>query len=191
MNAHGLLIAAAAVGIVFTLVDTPVESRRKPQAGQPPAAGPDAAALDAIGARIDPYVAKPRLIVVSDIANEPDDQMSLVRLLVYSNQFDLEGLIASTSRHLRTGPRPDVMRSVIAAYAKLQPNLLKHQSGFPSPEAVDKSVVPGQGGYGMGSVGNGRTTAGAEAIVRAGDANDPRPLWITVWGGANTLAQAL
>src|SRR6185295_18659035 len=45
--------------------------------------------------------------------------------------------------------------------------------------------------YGMGSVGDGRMTAGAEAIVRAGDANDPRPLWITVWGGANTLAQAL
>jgi hypothetical protein len=45
------------------------------------------------------------------IANEPDDQMSFVRLLVSSNQFDIEALVATTSRHLRTGPRPDVLRS--------------------------------------------------------------------------------
>ena len=34
-------------------------------------------------------------------------------------------------------------------------------------------------------------SAGAEMILRAADRADPRPLWITVWGGANTLAQAL
>ena len=34
-------------------------------------------------------------------------------------------------------------------------------------------------------------SAGAELILRAADRADPRPLWITVWGGANTLAQAL
>ena len=43
----------------------------------------------------------------------------------------------------------------------------------------------------MAAVGEGRMTAGAEAIVRAADSTDPRPLWISVWGGANTLAQAL
>jgi hypothetical protein len=32
---------------------------------------------------------------------------------------------------------------------------------------------------------------GAEAIIRAADKDDPRPLWISIWGGANTLAQAL
>ncbi|MFN0120056.1 MAG: nucleoside hydrolase-like domain-containing protein [Blastocatellia bacterium] len=34
-------------------------------------------------------------------------------------------------------------------------------------------------------------TPGAEAIIRALDKNDPRPLWISIWGGANTFAQAL
>jgi hypothetical protein len=43
----------------------------------------------------------------------------------------------------------------------------------------------------MAGVGSDKMTAGAEAILRAADRNDPRPLWITVWGGANTLAQAL
>ena len=51
---------------------------------------------------------KPRLIVLTDVSNEPDDEESLVRLLVYSNEFDLEGLIATTSVWLRekTAPRP-------------------------------------------------------------------------------------
>ena len=42
---------------------------------------------------------KHRLIVITDIGNEPDDFMSMVRLMVYSNQIDIEGLIASTSIH--------------------------------------------------------------------------------------------
>ena len=41
--------------------------------------------LDSLAARVDPFVARPRLLVLTDIANEPDDQMSLVRLLVYGS----------------------------------------------------------------------------------------------------------
>src|SRR5215510_2429082 len=43
----------------------------------------------------------------------------------------------------------------------------------------------------MAAVGDGRMTPGAEAIIRAADSTDPRPLWVSIWGGANTLAQAL
>jgi hypothetical protein len=32
---------------------------------------------------------------------------------------------------------------------------------------------------------------GAAAIIRAADRKDERPLWVSVWGGVNTLAQAL
>jgi hypothetical protein len=177
-------LACAAFGLPFTLTATPAWSQ-----GVPPRA--DARTFDALGTRIDPYVAKPRLIVLTDIANEPDDQMSLVRLLVYSNQFDLEGLVATTSRHLRQGPRPDVIRTVLDAYAKVQPNLLKHEPGFLEAAALAKLVVAGQDGYGMEVVGEGKTTPGAELIVRAAESSDPRPLWVTVWGGPNTLAQAL
>lgn len=42
---------------------------------------------------------KHRIIVLTDIENEPDDAMSLVRFLTYSNQWDVEGLIATTSVH--------------------------------------------------------------------------------------------
>jgi uncharacterized membrane protein len=40
---------------------------------------------------------KPRLIVLTDIGGDPDDQQSMVRLMVYANEFDIEGLIASAS----------------------------------------------------------------------------------------------
>jgi len=53
--------------------------------------------VPALAARVDPYTPKVRVLVLTDIANEPDDQMSMVRLLVYSNQFDVEGLVATTS----------------------------------------------------------------------------------------------
>ena len=53
--------------------------------------------------QVDPYVARPRVVVMTDIANEPDDQMSLVRFLLYSNEFDVEGLVATTSTWMKTG----------------------------------------------------------------------------------------
>ncbi len=50
-------------------------------------------------------VEKPRVIVLTDISNEPDDEESLVRFLVYSNEYDVEGLIATTSVWLRDTTR--------------------------------------------------------------------------------------
>jgi hypothetical protein len=139
----------------------------------------------------DPFFARPRIAVMTDIANEPDDQMSLVRLLLYSNGFDVEGLVATTSTWMKTGTRPDVIRSVLAAYERVQPNLLKHAAGFPSAAALGSVVVSGQAGYGMAAVGEGKASAGSEAILRAAEKADPRPLWVLAWGGTNTLAQAL
>ena len=153
-----------------------------------PARPPD---FDALAARIDPYVTRQRVVVLTDIANEPDDQMSMVRFLVYSNELDVEGLVAGTSTWMRNRVRPDVINSLIDAYAQVQPNLLQHSSGFPTPAALRGVVVSGQTGFGMQAVGPDKMSAGAELILRAADRNEPRPLWVTVWGGANTLAQAL
>jgi hypothetical protein len=139
----------------------------------------------------DPYVARPRVLVMTDIANEPDDQMSLVRFLLYSNEFDVEGLVATTSTWLKVGVRPDVIRRVLDAYEKVQPNLLKHAAGFPAAAALRDVVVPGQPAYGMAAVGEGRSSSGAGLILRAAEKTDPRPLWVLAWGGTNTLAQAL
>ena len=43
---------------------------------------------------------RPRLFVLTDLANEPDDEESLVRLLAYANEFDIEGIAATPARRL-------------------------------------------------------------------------------------------
>ncbi|MEO8657604.1 MAG: DUF1593 domain-containing protein [Bryobacteraceae bacterium] len=135
--------------------------------------------------------ARQRLIVISDIGNEPDDQMSLVRLLLYSNQLDIEGLIACTSTWQKTSLHPETMRSVIQAYGQVQPNLLLHAQGWPTAAELQARVLSGQPAYGMAATGPDRMSEGATAILRAAERPDARPLWISLWGGANTLAQAL
>lgn len=140
---------------------------------------------------IDPFSARSRVLVMTDIANEPDDQMSLVRFLVYSNQFDVEGLVATTSTWMKNKVRPDVILSLLDAYEGVQPNLLKHAPGFPTAAALRAVVTSGQPAYGMAAVGPDKTSAGAELILRAALKEDARPLWVLGWGGTNTLAQAL
>lgn len=142
-------------------------------------------------ARIDAYVERPRVFVLTDIANEPDDQMSLVRFLVYASRFDVEGIVATTSTWLKSGVRPDVVHTVLDAYAQVQPNLSLHEEGFPPAEALRRLVAAGQPGYGMVAVGPGRHSAGSDLLLAAALRDDPRPLWVSIWGGANTLAQAL
>ena len=136
-------------------------------------------------------VVKPRIIVLTDLSNEPDDEESLVRFLVYANEFDVEGLIATTSTHLKKGPREDILHRGIGAYAQVLPNLRKHAPGYPSAEHLRAVCRTGQTGFGMADVGAGKSTAGSKWIIEVVDKADERPIWVSVWGGANTLAQAL
>src|SRR4051812_16070711 len=134
---------------------------------------------------------KNRLLVITDIGNEPDDFMSMVRLMLYSNQIDIEGLIASTSVHQSTRVSPELIEKVIHAYGKVQPNLLKHEPGFPTAQKLLSLVKKGLAVYGMEGVGKGKDSEGSEWIIEMLEKNDQRPLWVAVWGGPNTLAQAL
>lgn len=140
---------------------------------------------------VDDFTGHPRVIVISDIGNEPDDQMSLVRLLLYSNELDIEALIPSTSTWQKTATHPETVHSLIRAYAQVRPNLLQHAKGWPTSDELDAKVFAGQSAYGMAATGVDKMSEGSKAIIRAVDLTDNRPLWICVWGGANTLAQAL
>ena len=134
---------------------------------------------------------KQRLIVLSDIEADPDDSQSLVRLLLYANQIDIEGLVATTSTHQKSRIAPASMHAIIDAYGKVQPNLSAHEPGFPTAQALKAVVRSGSPLYGMQGVGEGKDSPGSDAIIKALEKNDARPLWINAWGGANTLAQAL
>lgn len=140
---------------------------------------------------VDDFTGRPRIIIISDIGNEPDDQMSLVRLLLYSNELDIEALIASTSTWQKNIIHPETMRTLIEAYGQVRPNLMKHAQGWPTAEDLTARVFAGQTSYGLAAIGPDKMSAGAEAILRTLAKDDPRPVWICLWGGSNTLAQAL
>jgi hypothetical protein len=135
--------------------------------------------------------AKERVFVLTDIENEPDDAMSLVRFLVYANQFDIEGLVATTSIHQQKKVAAWRIREIVDAYAKVRDNLELHEPGFPTADALRALIVEGLPDYGMNAVGKGMDSAGSELLIKAVDRDDPRPLWVPVWGGPNVLAQAL
>ena len=140
---------------------------------------------------VDDFRGKPRVVVISDIGNEPDDQMSFVRFLLYSNEFDVEAMIATTSTWQKTKTHAETMHQLIAAYGQVRTNLMLHAKGWPETSELDRRVFTGQTAYGMAAVGQGKSSEGSRSIVKALERDDPRPLWICIWGGANTLAQAL
>lgn len=147
--------------------------------------------VSAIPSKDIPVEKQHRMIVLSDIEAEVDDTESFVRLMLYSNQIDLKGLIATTSVWKRTSVAPEAIRKVIHAYGKVQPNLLKHEAGFPTEESLLALVKQGLPKYGMLGVGEGKDSEGSELIIKVLEEKDERPLWVSVWGGVNTLAQAL
>src|SRR5690242_13947012 len=85
---------------------------------------------------------RPRLAVLTDIGADPDDQQSLIRLMVYSNEFQLEALIATgceapgDAKKART--QPQLILEIIAGYEQVLPNLRRHATGWPQDR---KSVV--------------------------------------------------
>lgn len=134
---------------------------------------------------------KRRVLILTDIENEPDDTQSLVRFLTYSNQWDIEGLVATTSVHQKNRVAPEKIKQLITAYGKVRNNLLLHEKGFPTEQylnSITKSALPE---FGMEAIGKGKDSEGSEWIIKVLDKDDKRPVWIPVWGGANCLAQAL
>lgn len=132
-----------------------------------------------------------RVIVLTDIEADPDDTQSLVRLLLYSNQIDIEGLVATTSVWKKTSISPETIVKVIHAYGKVKTNLSQHEEGYPTAEELLALVKDGLPTYGMTGVGDGKDSEGSDWIIKTLENDDDRPLWISVWGGVNTLAQAL
>ncbi len=134
---------------------------------------------------------KRRVVVLTDIEADPDDAQSMVRFLTYANEWDVEGLIATTSIHQKNRVVPESIRHILLAYSKVQPNLLKHAPGFPTAQQLLTKVKQGLPVYGMTGVGAGHDSEGSDWVVRVLKQADPRPVWFSVWGGPNVLAQAL
>jgi hypothetical protein len=138
----------------------------------------------------------PRLAVLTDIGGDPDDQQSMIRLMVYANEFDLELLIASaagTPRELKESiTRPDLIRQIVDAYGEVLPSLKRNASGWPERAELHARIISGNPQRGRAHIGASHDTAASRALIERIDAGAPgRPLNITIWGGQTDLAQAL
>ncbi len=139
---------------------------------------------------------RPRLLVLTDIGGDPDDQQSMVRLMVYANEFELEGLVASaagTPGELKKAvTRPELIREIVNAYGVVQPNLARHATGWPDAADLLRRIKSGNPQRGRAKIGEGHDTDGSRWIMERVDAGTPeRPLNITIWGGQTDLAQTL
>ena len=138
---------------------------------------------------------RPRVIVTTD--GEYDDQCSMVRFLLYANEFDIQGLIFSSSKHHWKGTQDtpgyrwlgtEWLEQQLNAYADVFPNLKRHDPGFPLPDDLKSQVF----------IGNillegdmNKPTPGSDHIVEVLLSSDPSPVWLLAWGGPNTIARAL
>ncbi|MBL7186923.1 MAG: DUF1593 domain-containing protein [Phycisphaerae bacterium] len=133
---------------------------------------------------------RPRVIVTSDA--EIDDECSFVRCLLYVNDFDVEGIISTSSQyhaHDHNWAGDDWYVKYLDAYTKVYPNLVKHDSRYPTPEYLKSITFLGN----VDTEGDMKTaTVGSDHIVKVLlDESNDRPVWLQAWGGMNTIARAL
>jgi hypothetical protein len=133
-----------------------------------------------------------RLLIETDAGGDPDDEQSLVRFLLYANEWDLEGIIANREK-VRDGENLNrertglgVVRQLIEAYGQCHSNLVQNDPRYPTAASLQARTVPGY---------NDRDDA-VNFIMAVVDRPDPRPLWYSDWGtdsggATNNLRRAL
>ncbi len=136
-----------------------------------------------------------RVYVLTDISSleggvgEPDDTQSLIRFLLYANEFEIEGLGATYSSHGDT-IYPQHIRTILSAYGKSQEHLARH-GAFPDEQELSGKIRSGSAKRGTEHIGPGNDSELSEHLIEVLKTNHKQPLWILVWGGSLDLAQAL
>ena len=171
------------------------------------------AAIDGSGTKIGPadINPRPRVIVMSDFPpldvipvkasygppekrSDPDDVQSMVRFLLYANEFDVEGLIASAGTKAYVARKQNIL-DMLNIYDQVDENLRKHDPRYPTADQLRWVTWQGRDGtYGKNGVpnlGKDKDTEASDAIVRIVDKPDDRPVWVCVWGGPYEVAQAI
>lgn len=133
-----------------------------------------------------------RLIIETDAGGDPDDEQSLVRFLLYANEWDIEGIIANRAE-ARPGENRNpersglgIARRLLKAYGQCYSNLVQHDSRYPSLDFLWQRTVAGYDD----------TDVAVNLIIAAVDKPDKRVVWYSDWGtdvggATNNLRRAL
>jgi hypothetical protein len=126
--------------------------------------------------------------------SDPDDVQSMVRFLLFANEFDVEGLVASAAT-LANVARKQNLHGILDLYDRVDGTLRQHDPRFPTADRLRSVTWQGRdqtwGKPADTILGEGRDSEASEAIIRLVDGPDPRPIWFCVWGGPADLAQAI
>jgi len=132
---------------------------------------------------------KPRIIATTD--GEIDDRCSMIRFLLYANEWDIEGIIYSSSKFHWQGHKwagEKWIEEDIEKYAQVYNNLKQHNPDFPTPQELRDKIYIGN----IDNVGEmSKDTPGSERIVEVLLDAEPGPVYLQAWGGTNTIARAL
>lgn len=95
--------------------------------------------------------------VPNTMKSDPDDARSMVRFLVCSNEFDVEGLIVATGCWRRSQSNTDMLDRIVDAYEKAYDNLIVHANGYPTPEYKRSISVMGKRGMAWATLATAKT----------------------------------
>jgi hypothetical protein len=137
---------------------------------------------------------KPRVIASTD--GEVDDRSSMVRFLLYASDYDVIGFIQNNSIFQKRGhSRDGWLEREIELYGEVYPNLKQHHPDYPSPEYLKGIITIGNENradlHRAPADMETKDTPGSDLIIATLLDDDPRPVHVPCWGGANTVAFAL
>lgn len=125
-----------------------------------------------------------RVIVETDIGGDADDQASLVRFLLYCNEWDVEGIIADrpankfhsdpvrNHKGIKANDGYELLLGYLDAYALVYDSLRRHAENYPEPASLRRLAVPGWND----------SDSGVNLLIAAADRDDARPIWYGNWG---------
>jgi hypothetical protein len=154
---------------------------------------------------------RPRVIILSDFPpldvipggkgsgpaeklSDPDDVQSMVRFLLYTNDLEVEGLVASAATFANIARKQNIL-DILDLYDQVDENLRKHDKRYPA--AAGLRAVTWQGRDNTWGkpveeiIGEDKDSEASEAIIKVVDEPDPRPVWVCIWGGPCDVAQAI
>ncbi|MFW5980565.1 MAG: nucleoside hydrolase-like domain-containing protein [Halanaerobiaceae bacterium] len=133
---------------------------------------------------------KPRVIITTD--SEIDDRCSMIRFLSYTNEFEVEGIISVNSQYQKDGHGEIWIHEMIEKYGEVYENLIKHDSDYPTPERLHSVTWQGMVDRApiYAEAPPYRDTKGSELIIEKLLDDDPRPVYISMWGGGTMTAHA-
>lgn len=132
--------------------------------------------------------------VPADRKSDPDDMQSIVRFLLYANEFDIEAIVVTSGTFANRANKRNLME-VIDRYEGVYENLRRQDPSYPTANYLRSVALQARDGTwgktGTENIGPGKDSEGSDGLIAVVDRPDPRPVYVAVWGDCSVVAQAV